>query len=490
MAHEIQFARGTFFKTAGGMTHLKHTLRDRFDKSRITEPNIRISVFQNGEMQEAKKEDLYGAYNYNLEHKQRKNANLFFEYMVSDYEPSKTQEIAEYLHQKLEGRPVYAIEHMDEAHYHTHFVIFEKDEQHPRSMNLKKADLRALRWDIGKITQQIVKSAGSGLQEHVGPRGNLEFEKKLVMQQREKAQSVQVIQQEIQQILDIYGAIEIYSLNYSKGKFQIYNHGLKQFSRCEDIPWAKIQDLQERGEENILFAPAKNDQIRAVFIDDIPVDKIAELPKGAVVVQTSSQKFQAHIPLSEPVSSEKAAEIQKTLAVMYGGDIASTDVYHLRRMPGFRNWKYPEPVYAGIAYVQTEGQTLDVVLANAKQVQKQFSNWQKQLTRYLSANTPKVQEEAQEIVRTMAGKWDTLYEQKQDPSSADFSWCLACFQRGYDPQAIAVALLEVSRDLATRKQGHIEDYVNRTVSKAHQLAKQLFREEIQPENQKIRTQEL
>jgi len=108
---------------------------------------------------------------------------------------------------------------------------------------------------------------------------------------------------------------------------------------------------------------SKNDQIRAVFIDDIPVDKIAELPKGAVVVQTSSQKFQAHIPLSEPVSSEKAAEIQKTLAVMYGGDIASTDVYHLRRMPGFRNWKYSEPVYAGIAYVQTEGQTLDVVLA-------------------------------------------------------------------------------------------------------------------------------
>jgi len=54
------------------------------------------------------------------------------------------------LHQKLEGRPVFIVEHMDEAHYHTHFLVFEKDEQHPRSMNLKKADLRALRWDIGK----------------------------------------------------------------------------------------------------------------------------------------------------------------------------------------------------------------------------------------------------------------------------------------------------------------------------------------------------
>ena len=488
MAHEIQFARGTFYKAGGGMAHLKHTLRDKYDSERIPEPNIRISVFH-GEMQEAKKEDLYGLYDYNLNHRQRKNANLYFEYMVSDYEPSKTQEIAQFLSQKFEGRPVFIVEHMDEGHFHTHFLVFYKDAEHSKSPNLKKKDLRELRWEVGKITNQKVKERGTGLQEHAGPRGNLEFEKQLLAQQRERAQSVQEIREQIQQILYLYGSIELYSLNYRKGKFQLYSHGKRAFSDVDDLPWKKIQELQQKEGENILFAPAKENEIRAVFVDDIPIEKISELPKGAVVVQTSAQKFQAHIPLTNPQEPEKAAEIQKTLAVMYGGDIASTDVYHLRRMPGFRNWKYPEPVYAGIAYVQTEGQTLDVVLANAKQVQKQFSNWQKQLTRYLSANTPKVQEEAQEIVRTMAGKWDTFFEEKRDASAADFSWCIACFQRGYGPQAIAVALLEVSRDLATRKQGHIEDYVNRTVSKAYQLAKQLFREEIQPENQKIRTQE-
>jgi len=35
--------------------------------------------------------------------------------MVSGYDPEQTQEIAEYLHQKFEGRPVYVIEHMDEG---------------------------------------------------------------------------------------------------------------------------------------------------------------------------------------------------------------------------------------------------------------------------------------------------------------------------------------------------------------------------------------
>jgi len=44
MAHEIQFARGTFYKSNGGMAHLKHTLRDRYDPERIPNPNIQVHV--------------------------------------------------------------------------------------------------------------------------------------------------------------------------------------------------------------------------------------------------------------------------------------------------------------------------------------------------------------------------------------------------------------------------------------------------------------
>jgi len=488
MAHEIQFARGTFYKAGGGMAHLKHALRDKYDSERIPEPNIRIFVFQNGEMQEAKKEDLYGAYSYNLEHKQRKNANLYFEYMVSDYSPEKTREIAQYLHQKFEGRPVYVVEHYDEANYHTHFLIFSKDLEHQKSPDLKKKDLRELRWEVGKITNQKVKERGTGLQEHVGPRGNLKFEKQLLAQQRERAQSVQEIREQIQQILDLYGSIELYSLNYRKGKFQLYSHGKRAFSDVDDLPWKKIQELQQKEGENILFAPAKGEMVRAVFVDDVPIGKVVELPKGTVVVQTSSQKFQAHIPLSEPVSSEKAAEIQKTLALFYDGDPASTDVFHLRRLPGFRNWKYPEPIYAQIAYVQEQGPTVQEILDKVKQTNKQFLTQQQKLRDYLSTKNPKAQKEAQEIVENMSGKWDTLYEQKQDPSSADFSWCLACFQRGYSPEAVAIALGYVSKDIATRKAGHIDDYINRTITKAVEVAHQIFKQDVQ-EEPKIRTQE-
>jgi len=46
MAHEIQFARGTFYKAGGGMAHLKHALRDKYDSERIPEPNIRLQVLE------------------------------------------------------------------------------------------------------------------------------------------------------------------------------------------------------------------------------------------------------------------------------------------------------------------------------------------------------------------------------------------------------------------------------------------------------------
>jgi len=93
MAHEIQFARGTFYKAGGGMAHLKHALRDKYDSERIPEPNIRLQVFRNGQLQDADKQELYQAYDYNLNHRQRKNANLYFEYMVSDYDPSKHRKL-------------------------------------------------------------------------------------------------------------------------------------------------------------------------------------------------------------------------------------------------------------------------------------------------------------------------------------------------------------------------------------------------------------
>jgi len=139
MASKISFTRGTFYKAGGGMSHLKHALRDRYDKERIAIPDIRISKFD-GTMADASKEELYKLYDYNLQGRQRKNANVDFEYMVSDYDPEKTVDMAKHLRQVFDNRPVCVVQHLDEGHYHTHFIIFSKDSEHAKSPNLKRND--------------------------------------------------------------------------------------------------------------------------------------------------------------------------------------------------------------------------------------------------------------------------------------------------------------------------------------------------------------
>ena len=216
MAHEVQFVRGTFYKAGGGMTHLKHALRDKFDSQRIPEPDIRISKYD-GSLTETTKAELYDFYNYNLKHRQRKNANVYFEYMVSDYDPEKTLDIARYLHEKFEGRPVYVVSHYDEGHFHTHFLVFYKDAAHLKSPNLKKQDLHMLRVDVGRITGQKVKEKGTGLQKHVGPSSEPERTFELVAMQQQEAERMKQIQEQIKPMFSVYGAITIYSLNIEKG---------------------------------------------------------------------------------------------------------------------------------------------------------------------------------------------------------------------------------------------------------------------------------
>jgi len=83
--------------------------------------------------------------------------------MVSDYDPEKTVDIAKHLRQVFDNRPVFVIQHLDEGHYHTHFIIFSKDSEHAKSPNLMRNDLQMLRINIGIITQQKVKERGTGI---------------------------------------------------------------------------------------------------------------------------------------------------------------------------------------------------------------------------------------------------------------------------------------------------------------------------------------
>ena len=40
-------------------------------------------------------------------------------------------------------------------------------------------------------------------------------------------------------------------------------------------------------------------------------------------------------------------------------------------------------------------------------------------------------------------------------------------EQGYDAEHVRAAILEASPDLVSRKSGHVEDYINRTVNKLY-----------------------
>jgi len=496
VAHEVQFVRGTFYKAGGGMTHLKHALREKYDQNRIPVPDIRLWKWENGSFVEASKQELHELYTYNMEHRQRKNANVYFEYMVSGHDPEKTAEVAKYLSENVfDNRTVFAVEHRDEGHYHTHFFIFSKDPAHLKSPNLKKQDLHMLRVNVGKITGQKVKEKGTGLQKHVGLSSDPERTKELVAMQQQEAERMKQIQEQIKPILSVYGAIEIYSLNIEKGvRFRLYNgSGRTVFDDVEQIPVIKLMQLDDKPGENVVFVPVPFEKegkkyVRGIFLDDVPEELVEEqpeaLPNGTVIVQTSKNKYQAHIPLPKLFDVDTADQLQRLLVDYYQADPGAKWLLHPRRMPGLKNKKYLEKPVAKVVKVVKSDATVDKLIAEIGE--NRDINFQLQEKRWvlIEKKSPKVARQIEEILEVEGeSTWQRFFEESGgDRSSADMKYVLRLLRKGYDPQAVAYALLEISPDLQIRKPKHVLDYVERTIAKALSILQPVSQEKEQNHN--------
>jgi len=476
MAKEIQFMRAGQYK-AGGITHLKHVLREKYDQNRIPVSDIRLWKWENGSFVEASKQELHELYEYNMQHRQRKNANVFWEYMLSGYDSEKTAEVAKYLCNFFDNRTVFAIEHRDEGHYHTHFIVFCKDFAHEKSPNIPKGKLHRIRWDLGKITGQKVKERGTGLQKHVGPSSDVSYQAAALMKQDEIARKYRNIQEQIRPLLQIYGAIKLYALNREKGlRFEVWNgSGRKVFTDVDQLPMRKLDQISQKEGEELYFQPVPvpvNGKlcVKAIFLDDVPEELVKKqpeaLPNGTVIVQTSKNKYQAHIPLPSPLSVEDADRIQRSLVYYLGADVASKDLMHLRRLPGFPNKKYPNQPIVIVANVVSSDISVNDILQKVKIEETQYK---KHVEFEFRQVKPWVYKEAQEILAEGKKLWDSFYN--GDESAADFSFCLSLLRRGYAPQAVAYALLEISPDLHLRKPNHVDDYIQRTVERAWNAVK-------------------
>ena len=227
----------------------------------------------------------------------------------------------------------------------------------------------------------------------------------------------------------------------------------------QENAWFKNKERQK----SVLWKFAENQEgYNIVIIDDIQQVQAFKEKDHFLLWQTSNNKYQAAFLLDNYLDAEYVKRVQRALIDVYGGDKASLGACHYVRIPGFLNTKYQDPplvklVYIGGNVLNTE-QVLRYYRCNIEakeQKQKDLKSLPKLL----------VYKELQERKKD----WLHFYNLKGNKSDADFAYTLYLLHFNLTDEEIKQILLTESQNIEERKKGHLEDYLNRTISKARML---------------------
>lgn len=243
------FTLTKFYNTGKGLTHLKHALRDKYDTEKIPEPKIALLKYENGQLKEATKQEIYDMYEYNKLHRYRQKNNLYFEQVISKYDFSKLPELGEYLSSYFEGRPVYFILHMDESQPHSHNIIFFKDPEHDKAPRIQKKHLVELSKTTAKIIGQKYIMPGAGVHKHIRYTRDPKKMQKLLEVEQVEAKRREALKDQIEMLLEVMSPIKVkvtdpekhtsYYLKNAEGQTEFYN--------IDEVPIQIIDRLLQRG---------------------------------------------------------------------------------------------------------------------------------------------------------------------------------------------------------------------------------------------------
>lgn len=223
---------------------------------------------------------------------------------------------------------------------------------------------------------------------------------------------------------------------------------------------------------DIYIRPAESEGL--ILVDDLGLGTLARMDaegcNPAAVIQTSPQNYQAWVRVSHSqVDTKLATQVAKLLAERYGGDPNSADWRHYGRLAGFTNRKplYSRPYVLAERCNGATAQRATELLAEAqKRVEEAEASILAKRTATpihapLKGNCEPVSY-AVSFYRTLARKYAGSF----DPSRADCMVASDLLRMGLEPEQVSSILEETSPDLASRKEGHIGDYLARTVAAA------------------------
>jgi hypothetical protein len=250
--------------------------------------------------------------------------------------------------------------------------------------------------------------------------------------------------------------IAIYAIS-DKGRLKIQE---LDFERGGVIRCKRLKELNRKN-EGIYFAP-EDDYCNMLFLDDPTCLK--GLPRDTMVIETSLNKYQAHIPFTGPPQDKQSrTEFQRQLCHIHKADKGAVYANHLRRLPGFHNQKYADKPLIRIFYItdNSESLTLEKLLVMVEKREEE---------RYTTLSNggilPKLRHAPRpsDVIRK---SWREFYDDG-DKSRADMRYVLYLLRMGVSEEDVRDKLLRESEGIEERKKGYLADYLSRTIRKANE----------------------
>lgn len=225
---------------------------------------------------------------------------------------------------------------------------------------------------------------------------------------------------------------------------------------------------------------AENQSAGLILMDDLSRATVDELKERgyqpAAVVETSPQNFQAWIRVSESkVRADVATAIAKGMAKAFGADMNSADYKHFGRLAGFTNTKdqyTDERGYQPFVKLHEHGGAIasraEALVERGEELAGETKRQQRIETINLINKDRSYAKNSVErdFSRLYAENHHRLKENQADTSRVDWATVKDLLKMGHDPENVKQALFERSPDIATRKDGHVQDYVDRTIENA------------------------
>ena len=210
---------------------------------------------------------------------------------------------------------------------------------------------------------------------------------------------------------------------------------------------------------SVLWAFSReNQRFNVVVIDDIQDIETFKL-RDHFLLWNTSDKFQAAFLLDKGVTAEEAKQIQRVLIGDYGGDLGGLGASHNKKLPGFYNTKYNPPPFMKIHHIGSTVVDTEATLWLYKEI------YGKGAIKYKRRGTehPILTVEQTLSLDKIQKSWQDFMREKGNRSQADIAYAIYLFGRGYTEEQVRQALLSESEDIETRKKGHLEDYLDRTI---------------------------